>query len=164
MKVSTVYICEICNTEYYYKEEAEQCEAQPIVEPDWIKIGLEKGFYGFGEFGVEFFEKGKVVRSRLDGNHHRLLYGAYGLSHNQVDKEVHLNVLHPYYGWDFLRYVDEWDLSLEMEKWKKACQHYEIEPDLSKCTWLERFGSDINFINTLEEKRKQQCLEWLSKL
>ena len=46
MRAKTVYICDVCNTEYNYQEEAEQCEDQPIIEPDWLKIGFEKNEFG----------------------------------------------------------------------------------------------------------------------
>lgn len=66
MRAKTVYICGVCNTEYNYQEEAEQCEDQPIIEPEWLKIGFEKGFYGFGETGVKFFlRKGELLKVLL---------------------------------------------------------------------------------------------------
>ena len=152
MRAKTVYICDVCNTEYNYQEEAEQCEDQPIIEPEWLKIGFEKGFYGFGETGVKFFEKGTIFEGSVNDEHHRLLYGVYGLSHNQSGDYVHYNVLNPYHGWDFLRYIEYEELDEQIRLWRKACVHYEVEPLLDKCDWVE----------CLSERKLQKITEILA--
>lgn len=162
MRVRTIYQCEICSTEFDNSKECARCEVQPIIHLTWIDIGLAKGFYGFGETGVKFFEPGQVKIAGHSQDHHILLDGVYGLSHNHNSEPVHPNVLHPYHGWDFLRYVPDYDLSLEMALWEKACLHYEIEPDLSKCEWMQ--GRSPDFVEEAEQKRAQAGLGWLESL
>jgi hypothetical protein len=140
MIIKTLYICEICYTEHEQKEDAEKCEAQVIVKENWQKIGEEKGFYGFGENGI----RGPIMLRPYitPGSQHKTVYDGLTLSHNQGETPLTLNSLHPYFGYDFLRYVDRSGLSEELRKWKIACDYYGINSTVEnpfELRWFDTF-------------------------
>lgn len=148
------YVCEECEEEYEHREDALTCESygKPKKEK-WIDIGLKKGFFAFGENGINKTYNqsvfgpingtmsGQVISSPNKKIHIELikLNTHVFLSHNETSESLSFHnlylpdFLNPYGGWDFLRNVDdEKELEMELIKWVFCCKHYELEIDPNK--------------------------------
>lgn len=167
MKTTTIYTCEICNTDYEQKDAAENCEKQVVIKEEWQKIGEEKGFYGFGDTGV--IGPKKLHKTLTLGRDHKPIYNGIYLYCYQENNCVSLDKLHPYKGWNFLRYVEKKDLEGELKKWKIACEHYKISPSLPpesivNCDWYDNFVWKFYKEDSQFEVLEKEALEFFEKI
>lgn len=140
-KVALIPKCTICGTLFDGENgtaEAEACAAQgEPAKPEWFERVLQKGVYGFGEFGVSGPAKVRraTIRRDASGEHEWVLslFDPLEISHNFSDgdsrydpTEVPLRAVDPLCGWDFGRYVVS-KADSHAELWRKvATEHYGI--------------------------------------